>query len=201
MKGSRITQGMTSLPRVFVAAGAFVLALSPTNAFPQEAPVERSAPPQSGKAAPDFALNDWNGKRQTLFAFRGRPVALFFFCGCESCYATAREWATALPSVNTVKKGNPRPQTIITYTEMSAKSARSLARSASLSDKDAVFLLDSDAKIARDRYHAEPCPRVFVLDARGVLRYTNEHEEDAPRVASASLLVAKTVSALRAVSP
>ena len=154
------------------------------------------AAPQIGKPAPIFARKDLSGKARALAAFRGRPVALFFFCGCERCYALAKEWAAILPALKSVK-GKAKPHTIIVYTEMTADSARTLAQSAGLDEKDALLLLDPDLIVALGIYRAEPCPRVFVVDALGILRYTNDHADDKAPDAPAALIVAKTVDALR----
>ena len=155
--------------------------------------------PQAGRPAPAFTLNDLSGKPHSLSALKGRPVVLFFFCGCEYCYDLAKEWAATLPAL-TPKKGAAKLQTVIVYTELEADSARTLAQTAGVEEKNALLLLDPDLTVARLRYHAEPCPRVFVLDARGVLRYTNNHPDDKPRLAAAAAIIAKIVDAVRVAS-
>lgn len=48
--------------------------------------------PQQISPAP-FSLPDLAGKRRSLAEFRGRPVFLFFLCGCEPCHHFGRAWA------------------------------------------------------------------------------------------------------------
>ncbi|MCW3061027.1 MAG: putative extracellular repeat, family, partial [Capsulimonas sp.] len=76
------------------------------------APVQAAAAP---KPAPAFTLADTDGKSRTLAEFQGRPVTLFFFCGCPWCHKTARLWSQfqrggALPA------SSPAPATVIVFT-------------------------------------------------------------------------------------
>jgi hypothetical protein len=89
------------------------------------------------------------------------------------------------------------PVTVIVYSEMSAESAKTLAASCGLDPAQTVLLVDEDRHVTADVYHAEPCPRAFVLDAAGVVRYTNNSTLDAPRKAPAAAIVARTLDALR----
>src|SRR5437016_6269778 len=70
-----------------------------------------------GPAAPAFTLADLDGKKRSLSQFRGRSVALFFFCGCSWCTECAEEWAPlqrggALPSSGGAGK---KPISLVVY--------------------------------------------------------------------------------------
>jgi hypothetical protein len=152
--------------------------------------------PTVGRAAPIFTMADVEGKRCSLADFRGRRVALFFFCGCSSCAETATEWGRLQRGGALEKKGRQTPMTVVVY-EGDAEPLRALATAAGLHPAQTVLLPHPEKTVSRE-YGAEPCPRVFVLDANGVIRYTNDGKDDAPRKVPAMAVVAKTVDALRA---
>jgi hypothetical protein len=137
-------------------------------------------------------------------------VALFFFCGCSWCGEIAKEWAGlqqsgALPNAkgDVSKSSAPAifPATVVVYSEMEPEIAREMALMYGLNLAQTVVLIDPDMRVTEGVYKADPCPRVFVLDAKGVLRYTNNHPDDQPRKAPAIAIVSRTVGALRAAAP
>ena len=182
-------------------------------------------PVKKARKAPDFALPDTKGVSRRLTGFRGRPVALFFFCGCSACLKVARAWSplqrggaltvesiTAAPGSKTGKAPlNPilpdpstspvapvAPITIIVYSG-DASGAEELATKAGLdmSPDTTVLLTDPEMRVTDGLYHFESCPRAVVLDPSGVIRYTNDSKEDAPRIAPAEIIVTHTLDALR----
>jgi len=170
-------------------------------------------PPKVGRTAPTFKLTDTYGKKQTLAAFRGRRVALFFFCGCSPCGDVAREWALlqrsgALLEEETARRNNgsaplaahplPKPPvTLVVYSGLNADMARTLSKNYSLDLPQTILVPDPDMRVSAQTYRADPCPRVFVLDTTGVLRYTNDHADDRPPKAPALVIVSRALSALR----
>lgn len=174
-------------------ARPFLLLLSAGLLLARPAP----AAPVVGKPAPAFTLADVDGKPRRLAEFRGRPVALFFFCGCEWCGDVAKEWAALQRS-----GALPKPAaTVVVYAEMDAPVAREVATIYGLDRSRTVLLPDPERTATVPLYQAEPCPRVFVLDGGGVLRYTNDHADDAPRKAPALAITSRTLQALRAATP
>jgi hypothetical protein len=161
-----------------------------------------AAPPAVRKAAPAFTLTDVDGKKRTLAEFRGRPVALFFFCGCHWCADVGREWAEiqrgGLLSAAEDAKPAAAPITVIVYSGLNGDAARNLAAHCGLDRKQTVLLPDLKEQVSKKLYDAEPCPRVFVVDPRGVLRYTNNGKDDAPRLAPALVIASKTLEAIQA---
>jgi hypothetical protein len=130
-------------------------------------------------------------------------VALFFFCGCSWCRDVAKEWAILQRAGTLVEKEkkNGRPATLVVYSGLDAAAARRLAAAAGLDRSQTTLLPDPEESVTEPIYHAEPCPRVFVLDERGSLRYTNNGEDDAPRKAPAAAIVARALDALRTGGP
>ena len=72
-------------PIALLAALFAVIALRAGTALAQTPDSAPDAAPQIGKPVPDFTLKDLAGKPRSLSSLKGRPVVLFFFCGCESC--------------------------------------------------------------------------------------------------------------------
>lgn len=169
---------------------AFVLTpLASTNpsVAPKTAAVSEAIP---------FTLTDLQGKTRALADYRGRSVTLCFYCGCEWCHECARLWGTlqrsgALPG----NAGKMAPKTLIVFLG-DADGARAFAAATGLDTTQTVFLTDSKLSVA-SRYKALPCPRLFVLDARGTIRYVNDHVDDAPQKAPAATIITRAVDALR----
>lgn len=190
------------LPRVFAAclwlAGmCLLLTVSPKVAADTALP--------ENTVAPAFTLKDVEGTSHTLTEYRGCSLVVLFACGCQWCHAFGTEWAqmqrsgVLLDAVGPNEPGAPAPSksplTLVVYMGEAA-AARAFAASAGLDLKQTVLLPDADYKVTR-QYHALPCPRLYVLDHNGLLRYVNHHADDAPQQAAASLLVAKTIDGLR----
>lgn len=146
----------------------------------------------AGIAAPAFTLPDIDSKKQTLADFRGKPVAAFFFCGCGLCHKCARAW-NEIQRSGTVTE----PVSIVIF-HGNAEETRAFAEETQLDPKRTVLLSDLDEKVT-EAYQADPCPRVFVVDREGVVRYTNDEQGADSYKIPAPLIVARTVDALRQV--
>lgn len=147
--------------------------------------------PKEGHLAPPFSLADTQGKAFTLTAARGHSAALFFFCGCPWCADVARLWAE-------VQRGSRLPsdaQTVIVFAGTKAEASVFAAKSG-LDLARTRLLPDPDSKLTEGTYQANSCPRVFTLDAKGLIRYTNDHADDKPRQSPAKLIVKQALAAL-----
>jgi peroxiredoxin len=180
-----------------VAPSRHVPAVAPETA--SQAADAPSALPPVGGPAPTFTLADAEGKTRALAEGKGRPIALFFFCGCSWCADMAKEWATLQQGHALTGTASMHPLTVIVYSGTAAE-AKDLAKASGLDLGQTLLLCDPDLHVTQDLYHSEPCPRVFVLDGRGVVRYVNAGPDDKPREAPATVIAAKTLSALRAAS-
>jgi hypothetical protein len=155
---------------------------------------------------PAFTLPDTEGKTHALAELKGRPVALFFFCGCERCQRCALTWAqlqqggalAALPAapanVAAATSASDAPNTVIIFMG-DAEATRAFAATAGLDSKQTLLLPDPKLTLTQ-RVHALPCPRTFALDGKGIVRYVNAHKDDDPLKASAATIVTRTLEAL-----
>ena len=87
-----------------------------------------------------------------------------------------------------------RADTLVVYLGDGAD-ARDFILAVGLDPPQTVVLTDPQDRLAM-ACQALPCPRVFVLDALGLLRYTNTHKDDAPPAAHAALIISQAVDAL-----
>ena len=153
--------------------------------------MKQAALPQLGKPAPLFTLADVTGKKRPLASFRGRPLVLCFFCGCNACADVALQWAQ-------LQRGKALPKdalTLLVY-QGSVEEVKALARRSALDSALTILLPDVDSKVTDTLYHADPCPRLLVIDPKGILRYANTNPDDKPQEAPAALIVAKALDAL-----
>ena len=158
-----------------------------------------------GEAAPDFSLTDSNGRMQTLSQYRGKVVVL--------------EWSN--PNCPFVRKhynsGNMQRQQSeataggavwLTINSNGAKwkhgyvdGAGAAAFSAKYQAKQTAYLLDPEGSVGH-LYGAKNTPQMFVIDARGILRYmgaidsiASTDEED---LANATQYVPQALAELKA---
>lgn len=177
---------------------AFIIAILVTSVAPSKA--QSDMPPSSLPAvatlAPDFTLLDANtGKKRSLreFARAKRPVGLFFFCGCPACHAVAQEWAK-------YQRGNALPTnaaTVIVYSTTDRNEAKVRIAASGLDPKRTAVLCDTESLNVTERlYHAEPCPRLVIVNSAGKIVYANTGADEKPQEAPAELLVARALSVL-----
>lgn len=182
--------------------GTACLPASAQHAAHRPKPAAKSAGIPLGQPTPAFTLNDADGKPHTLGETRGNRAVLCFFCGCEPCHAFARLWGQMQQSgalaANAAAPNAGRdaaPRTLVVFIG-SADALKRFAAETGLAEKETLLLPDPQMRVV-NRYRAVPCPRLFVLDAAGKLRYTNDHREDAPPKAPAALLVSRVADALQ----
>jgi peroxiredoxin len=114
-------------------------------------------------AAPDFELQDTEGRLHTLRQYRGRiAVVNFWSCECPHSERTDRE---------VLAMGRKWPEAVAL---LPVASNRSETREAIAAEARArglpLMLLDPEHAVA-DLYQAQTTPHVFVIDQQGVLRY------------------------------
>lgn len=166
-------------------------------AVPSGAQKKGAAPaaPILNKPAPEFSVAGLDGKARKLSSYRGMSVALFFFCGCEHCHRCARVWGEYQRSGSlAAHSGKSSARSLVVFDE--GKDALEQFLGETALDRQATDAFPCpDRKVARS-YKAILCPRVFVLDSKGVLRYTNNHKDDAPQEAEAELIMDRALQAL-----
>src|SRR5256885_8094912 len=129
----------------------------------------KQAAPQVGAPAPDFSLNDGNGERWTLQNNRGKVVVLLFYPGDETPICT-RQMCSVRDRWEDYSATGAEVVGISTDTVESHKSFTEHH------DLPLRLLADVDRKVA-DLFGApslipgKVARSVFVIDAKGVLRY------------------------------
>lgn len=123
--------------------------------------IQRNRLARLDEPAPEVELADYSGGAYRLSTFRGRRVVLNFFCGCAECRELAPEWQRLHRTV---------PGAVVL-----GLSAFSPTRAEEFRAETGVsfpLLFDSGSDIAA-RYDALHCPRSFVVDGDGRLRYAS----------------------------
>ena len=161
----------------------------------------------TGKAAGNFRLTDMNGKAVQLSDYRGRPVVLEWNNpGCpyvKKHYDSGNMQRTQAAATAggaawlTINSGAPGKQGHMTGAEAKAFVASAKA-------KPTAYLLDAEGRVGRG-YAAKTTPHLYVIDARGVLRYQGGIDDkptaDRSDIAGARNHVLAALSELKAGKP
>jgi len=194
-------------PPASLAAGRTPHAATPPARRAVRAPHAATPPARRAVRAPStaplFTLADDRGRPRSLASYRGRPAALFFFCGCPWCVRCAEVWGQwqrsgvlSPPDTRLLRPSFASPVTLAVFSGDGA-SARDFAARTGLDPVQTVLLPDTSMQVTQ-LYRADPCPRVFVVDGRGRLCYTNDHKDDAARRAPEMVIASRALAALRA---
>jgi peroxiredoxin len=121
------------------------------------------AAPQIGKLAPEFSLNDVNGKKVSLSDYKGKVIIINFwatFCG------PCKEEMPSLNNLFLAYKGDGLVVLAIS-TDDSEKPVRSFIR-----EKAVAFtvLMDKDQDVYFDQYGVLGLPTSFLIDREGIIR-------------------------------
>jgi len=119
--------------------------------------------PKAGKFAPEFSLNDVNGKKVTLSAYKGNVVILNFwatFCG------PCRE---EMPSLNNLFLSFKKEGLVVLAisTDDSEKPVQSFIKAKAIAFP---VLIDKDQQVYFDRYAVLGLPTTFIIDRDGIIR-------------------------------
>ena len=131
----------------------------------------------TGIAAPDFTLNDIDGKRTTLSQFRGKVVLLNFWATwCAPC-------KEEMPSLNNLYKAlKDKDFTILAVSvDTSEKPVRSFI---SRNDISFPVLMDTDKAVSFDLYAVFGLPMSFLIGRNGVIieKFAGEREWNSPEI-------------------
>lgn len=185
-------------PPIFASAAAIGLLA---------APAVTSAQQTTGAAAGNFRVADMTGKTVSLDQFRGRPVVLEWTNpGCpfvqkhydsgnmQRSQAAAKAAGAAWLTINS---GAPGKQGHMTGPEAQAYVAKVKAQ-------PTAYLLDPTGKVGRG-YAAKTTPHLYVIDAKGVLRYQGGIDDkataDKADIAGARNHVTAAIGELKAGKP
>jgi peroxiredoxin len=146
----------------------------------------RTAPviPRVGSVAPNFRLASTGNEMVQLSLLRGQPVILTFFCRCGLCHAVAKEMA------RTPELAHARIYAIFgDYSIGQPQDEKEFRESTGF---QSPFLIDLASEVGL-QYDSTHCPRVWVVDKNGIVRYVN-----ASQTAPPEQIVAGAVKALAA---
>jgi len=148
-------------------------------AFPAIAEVQTLVPVQDRPLAPDFVLQDAEGKTHRLADYRGKVVALNFWATwCPPC---RRE----MPSMQRLKTQMPKDDFVILAVDVGEDDETVFAFIFALDIPiDYPLLLDRDGKVT-ERWPILGLPTSFILDKSGrvVLRAVGGRLWDSPEFA------------------
>jgi peroxiredoxin len=134
----------------------------------EEKKEEKLAPAVLGKPAPDFTLNDVDGKPVKLSDFKGKLVVLEWFDQeCPYCQYAYGESGPLAELPERMKKQGVVWLTIHSGTSAKPEAMKKFAQERKLT---APMLIDADGKVGT-AYAAKRTPHCFVIDEKGVLRY------------------------------
>lgn len=141
---------------------------------------------QVGQRAPDFnLLSVGEGHSIHLSELQGKPVIVNFYCGCNFCADVGKEWVK-----NKDKVGDVVIAGVMTnHWSYAPAAVREYRRKTGW---PWPILADLESDTARD-YNAYTCPRVFVIDGQGIIRYASRDG-----ASNEKRLVAEALAAARA---
>jgi peroxiredoxin len=151
--------------------GPFRVDVGPGLSFELRAARMVRVPARVGRPAPDFSLMTSGGQTMQLGFMRPRPVILCFFCNCGLCHAVATELAAASDLRDPASPG-ARAQ-IVVVTHDPSVLEESFRRETGL---PGVYLNDTPPMVA-PLYASEACPRCWLIDEQGIVRYVNKEQQ------------------------
>ncbi|MBI5363491.1 MAG: redoxin domain-containing protein [Planctomycetes bacterium] len=170
--------GLASVSRADDTRPVNTAAVTAQDPKPEAKPVEKQEPKKEeakaaelGKAAPDFELVDLDGKKVKLADFKGKLVVLEWFNpDCPMC-----DWAYSQGGPLTEVPERLKKEGVVWLAVNSdGKTATEVDKNKDfLKEKKAAVqvLLDPSGKTGK-AYGAKTTPHCFVIDEKGVLRYS-----------------------------
>ena len=140
---------------------------------------------QVGQRAPDFdLLSVGEGHSIRLADLKGKTVIVNFYCGCNFCGMVGKEWVR-----NRDKVDDAAIVAVMTnHWTYAPPAVRDFRKKTGW---PWPILADLESETARN-YNALTCPRLFVIDGAGIIRYTNsEGVSDEKRLVAEALAAAR----------
>jgi peroxiredoxin len=129
-------------------------------------------PPRFGSVAPDFRLQTTGSEIIQLSLQRGRPVVLAFFCRCGLCHEVAKAIATA-PGIA------EKAKVLAVFGDQAITDPKEEKAFREDTGFTAPFLIDLSVE-AGTLYDSTRCPRVWVIDPKGIVRYRSVSQTTPP---------------------
>jgi len=156
---------------LLLALATSAIAASSSYAAPPESTMKKPSKALVGKPAPAFELLDTDGKEVSLASLRGRVVVLEWFNPDCPFVKFAH---TKGPLVEMAKqRSSDKLAWLIINSNAPGKQGHGRERNVRAKDEYGIVspvLLDEGGDVGR-AYGAEKTPHVYVIDAKGILRY------------------------------
>jgi len=152
-----------ALTAALLAGGAAMALRARTNAVPVAA--------ANGARAPEFNLEVLGkpGERIALSDFRGRPVAVIFNCGCKLCYDFNHLFRDAVPKMKDLQVVG----IMMNHWSYAPDQVRNFRETTGFR-WPLLMDLKSQTTLA---YDSDDCPRVWLVDRDGIIRWHNPTNE------------------------
>lgn len=131
----------------------------------------------SGQKAPDFTLNDINGKPVSLSSFKGKVVLLNFWATwCPPCRAE-------IPSMNRLQE-KLKSRGLVVIAVSTDNRIDEPKRFVQQNPVNFIVLHDSNLKVSRTIYKVFMMPTTFLIDRRGIIveKYFGEQDWTDPEI-------------------
>jgi peroxiredoxin len=162
--------------------GPFRTTLASPLEFTLDGTQATAIPPRVGSVAPDFRLLTTGQGITQLSLQRGGPVVLTFFCRCGLCHAVAKEIA-GTPAIG------EKAKVFAVFGDQAIAEPREEKAFRESTGFKAPFLMDISLE-AGTLYDSARCPRVWVIDPKGIVRYRSESQTTPPAQIVAGVLKA-----------
>ncbi len=120
----------------------------------------------ANRTAPDFALNDMNGKEVKLSNYRGKAVVLNFWT--KTCGPCLEEMPELIKLNELLRERNAVLVTV--STDEGPNEVRDVLKAASQEPITFPVLFDPTNATVRDKYGSRMFPETWIIDPRGVIR-------------------------------
>jgi peroxiredoxin len=164
------------LTAALLAGGAVMALRARTDAVPVAA--------MNGARAPEFNLEVLGkpGERIALSDYRGRPVVIVFNCGCKLCYDFNHALRDAAPKL----EGLEVVGIMMNHWSYAPDQVRNFRETTGFR-WPLLMDLKSQTTMA---YKSDDCPRAWLVDRNGIIRYHNESNEMPAQEIVAGLIAA-----------
>jgi peroxiredoxin len=130
-----------------------------------------------GARAPGFELEVLGkpGERLALSDLRGKPALVVFNCGCKLCYDFNRAFREVAPRMKDLQPVG----IMMNHYSYSPDQIRNFRETTGFKWP---LLIDHESGVTLT-YDSDDCPRVWLVDRDGIIRYHNKsNEEPAPKI-------------------
>ena len=158
--------------KVVIPAVAALLAVA--LAFSSSFAADEQKAAKVGEAAPDFSLQDQNGKTVKLSDFKGKVVVLEWFN--QKCPYVVRHYKTKT-MINTADKYKGQDVVWLAVNTTAGISAEDNKTTAETWGISYPILSDTSSSVAQ-AYGAKSTPHMFIIDKEGKLAYKGAIDDD-----------------------